>query len=110
MEGKYLPATAAALASPPTRLSFSPNMPRFLLGDEQGQIKSLTYGIEKDPNYRLTTLSRRVKDGKKSSIQRLTSVEVGGSKTVRLIPSSISLMSLRKDDKSRCLQPTLMAI
>ncbi|KAF7778767.1 hypothetical protein Agabi119p4_3112 [Agaricus bisporus var. burnettii] len=76
-------------------------MPRFLLGDEQGQIKSLTYGIEKDPKYRLTTLSRRVKDGQKSSIQRLAGVEVGGSKTVLAAYSdgNLALSNLQDDEK-----------
>lgn len=68
-------------------------MPRFLLGDEQGQIKSLTYGIDKEPNHQLTTLSTRAKDGSKISIQRMVSVEYEGSKNVRLFLASATLLS-----------------
>lgn len=68
-------------------------MPRFLLGDEQGQIKSLTYGIDKEQNHQLTTLSGRATDGPKTSIQRMVGVEFEGSKNVRLLPTSVSLTS-----------------
>jgi ribosome biogenesis protein NSA1 len=67
-------------------------MPRFLLGDEQGQIKSLTYGIEKEPNHQLTTLSSRAKDGSKTSIQRMVGVEFESSKNVRLLLAFVTLL------------------
>ncbi|KAF5357795.1 hypothetical protein D9756_001616 [Leucocoprinus leucothites] len=62
-------------------------MPRFLIGDEQGQVKSLTY--HSDPfadgtKYKLTTLSQRGTEEQKISIQRMAVVspDVGGPKAV----------------------------
>jgi ribosome biogenesis protein NSA1 len=73
-------------------------MPRFLVGDEQGQIKSLEYQEEPftdGTKYKLTTLSRRTNEGQKTSVQQMVlALDAGGSKAVRLhIPQVFSNVS-----------------
>lgn len=62
-------------------------MPLFLIGDEQGYIKSLEYGtdiFEDGSKYKLKTLSHRTNSGQKVSIQRMAlSNNIEGSKAVR---------------------------
>lgn len=69
-------------------------MPRFLVGDEQGHIKSLEYSannFEDGSKYRLKTLSHRTNVEQKVSIQDMVaSPSVGGSKVVRIpVPNNV---------------------
>jgi len=64
-------------------------MPCFLVGDEQGYLKSLEYRHEPfadGKNYKLTTLSQRPTGQQKISVQRMAvNPDLGGAKAVRFL-------------------------
>lgn len=91
------PATNFSCCISHPRASSDLEMPRFLIGDERGQIKSLYYSaepFEDGSRCKLTTLSHRVNGEQKTSIQRMAAgVDVGGSRTVRILVSITLLLT-----------------
>ncbi|KXN82070.1 Ribosome biogenesis protein NSA1 [Leucoagaricus sp. SymC.cos] len=82
-------------------------MPRFLFGDEQGQIKSLHWfgePSEDNSKYKLTALSGRINEEHKISIQRMAlNPNIGGSKTViaGLSNGAVTISTFKSGDEEK---------
>ncbi|KAJ3573963.1 hypothetical protein NP233_g2088 [Leucocoprinus birnbaumii] len=85
-------------------------MPRFLVGDEQGQIKSLEYYSEPSGDaakYKITTLSHQAVQEQKISIQRMAlGSDVGGTKAVLsgFSNGTVALSTFQEDDSGERLR------